>query len=78
MISRIAIFVEGGMNEDHVLHFDTSENAGRFLQDRITRGDVILVKGSQGIRCEKIVKELMAAPERAAQLLVRQDKKWLV
>lgn len=70
--------VEGGMDEAHVLHFDSSDSAGRFLQDKIEQGDVILVKGSQGVRCEKTVKEIMAEPARAGQLLVRQDKKWLV
>ena len=53
-----------------------SESAGRFLQDRIRSGDVLLVKGSQAVRMEKIVKELMAEPQRAAELLVRQDEGW--
>lgn len=68
---------ESGMDPNSVLSFDYSQDAGKFLQDRIAAGDVILVKGSQMVRMEKIVKELMAEPERAAELLVRHDPSWL-
>jgi hypothetical protein len=39
-------------------------------------GDVVLIKASQGIRAERIVEEIMLEPERAADLLVRQDPIW--
>ncbi|WKZ29479.1 MAG: UDP-N-acetylmuramoyl-tripeptide--D-alanyl-D-alanine ligase [Patescibacteria group bacterium] len=68
---------EAGMNEERVFHFQNSQEAGRFLQERIRPGDLVLIKGSQGIRTERIVKELMAEPERAGELLVRQSKDWL-
>jgi len=42
----------------------------------IRPGDVILAKGSQGVRMEKIVKELMADPLRAEELIVRQTPEW--
>lgn len=67
---------EAGMDEHRVLSFADSQSAGRFLQDVIKKGDVILIKGSQGIRTEKIVKELMAEPLRAKELLVRQTGEW--
>jgi UDP-N-acetylmuramoyl-tripeptide--D-alanyl-D-alanine ligase len=67
---------EAGMDEHHVVSFSDSQSAGRFLQDAIKQGDVILVKGSQGIRMEKIVKELMEEPLRAKELLVRQTGEW--
>lgn len=67
---------EAGLSENNIFHFNRSEEAGLFLQDRIKEGDVLLVKGSQGARLEKIVKELMAEPERASELLVRQGKEW--
>lgn len=67
---------EAGMEDDYIFYFDHPEEAGRFLQNRIKAGDVLLIKGSQGARMEKIVKELMAEPERAKELIVRQEKEW--
>ncbi len=48
--------IKKGLGKDNCLTFDPAEEAGRFLQDRIRQGDLILVKGSQGMRMEKIVK----------------------
>lgn len=68
---------EFGMSEDKIFRFENPEEAGRFLrEDEIIPGDVLLVKGSQGARMEKIVKELMANPLDASMLLVRQGKGW--
>jgi len=64
---------ETGMSADAIFHFSSADAARRFVQERIKQGDLILVKGSQGMRMEKIVKEIMAEPLRAAELLVRQD-----
>lgn len=64
------------MLSDRIYEFNSAEEAGRFLQERIEQGDLILVKGSQSVRMEKIVKELMAEPQRAKELLVRQDESW--
>jgi len=67
---------DAGMKRDDIFHFVDSETAGRFVQERMKEGDLVLVKGSQGVRMEKIVKEIMADPLRAKELLVRQDKSW--
>lgn len=67
---------DAGLKKDFIFHFDTSEEAGSFIQDRINSGDVILVKGSQSMRMEKAVLEIMAEPERAEELLVRQGQEW--
>lgn len=67
-----------GMAEDDVKFFENSEQAGYFLQQEVIKpGDVILTKGSQGLRMEKIIKELMAEPLRAQELVVRQTPEWL-
>jgi UDP-N-acetylmuramoyl-tripeptide--D-alanyl-D-alanine ligase len=68
---------EKGMEDKNIFYFDYPEAAGRFLQHRLKEGDVLLIKGSQGARMEKIVKELMAEPEKAKELLVRQEEIWL-
>jgi UDP-N-acetylmuramoyl-tripeptide--D-alanyl-D-alanine ligase len=67
---------DAGLTDDYIFYFDGSEEAGRFLQNRIKAGDIILAKGSQGVRMEKAVKEIMAEPERAAEMLVRQTAEW--
>lgn len=66
---------KAGMNPDCIYNFTKLKEAGIFVQDRISEGDLVLVKGSQGMRMEKIVKELMADPLQANELLVRQDEK---
>ena len=68
---------EAGMEEHRVACFADSTSAGKFLQDKIQEGDVVLIKGSQSIRLERVVKELMADPLHAKDLLVRQDGEWV-
>ncbi|MFH1973333.1 MAG: UDP-N-acetylmuramoyl-tripeptide--D-alanyl-D-alanine ligase [Patescibacteria group bacterium] len=68
--------IGAGMPEDHAFAFAKSPEAGLFIQERLREGDVVLIKGSQGVRMEKITKELMAHPERAKELLVRQSDEW--
>lgn len=65
------------LGSENIFTFDTSEEARNKVQELIQPGDVVLVKGSQGMRMEKIVEEIMAQPERKSELLVRQSKKWL-
>lgn len=69
--------VAAGMSEDSVFTFAKSADAGLFIQERLREHDVVLVKGSQGVRMERVTKELMAHPERAEGLLVRHTKDWL-
>lgn len=69
--------MDAGMAEDNIYQFDTSGETGLFIQNMITKGDVVLVKGSQSMRMEQTVKEIMAEPEQASELLVRQEEEWL-
>ncbi len=69
---------KNGISSDKIYYFTDSSQAGKFIQNSVLRSnDIILVKGSQALRMEKIVKEIMADPLRAAELIVRQEKKWL-
>ena len=73
--------LDNGMNEDNIYQFDTSREAGKYLEKLTGDGDIILVKGSQGsgankIRMEQAVEEIMAEPEKAGELLVRQGEEW--
>ncbi len=69
--------IRGGLSEKAVATFMNVGEAGKFLQSKIQKGDLILVKGSQGVRLEKVVEEVMAEPSRARTLLARQNDEWL-
>jgi UDP-N-acetylmuramoyl-tripeptide--D-alanyl-D-alanine ligase len=70
--------IEFGLHEKCVFQHDDIARAGRELQVYMQPGDVILIKASQSIRAEKIVEEIMAHPEQAPSLLVRQDSSWKI
>lgn len=70
---------EQGMEKEMVREYGygESEKAAEALLPHLAPGDVVLVKGSQNmIRMEKAVKVLMAHPEQAGDLLVRQEAEW--
>jgi UDP-N-acetylmuramoyl-tripeptide--D-alanyl-D-alanine ligase len=69
--------LEVGMLTDAVLQFDRATDAGEHLAGILEAGDVVLLKGSQGMRMERAVKLLMERPEEAKNLLCRQDAEWL-
>lgn len=69
--------LELGMKEENVMSFKNALEAAEYMKDKVSEDDVILVKGSQNnVRLEKFVKALMAFPEDAKTLLVRQGKEW--
>ena len=69
--------IEAGFAGENILQFDDSRKAGKALEGLIKEGDVILIKGSQGIRMERAVEEIMAHPEDRERLLVRQEEEWM-
>ncbi|MDZ4284979.1 MAG: cyanophycin synthetase, partial [Patescibacteria group bacterium] len=68
--------LDAGMPEGNILEYDDAEHAGNELEMMLQEGDVVLVKGSQRMRLERVVEEVMAHPEEAENLLVRQDEIW--
>jgi UDP-N-acetylmuramyl pentapeptide synthase len=66
-----------GMPREQIEWFKDAVEAGRYLDRVVQTGDVVFVKGSQSMRMEKIVKDIMAEPQRATELLVRQEDNWL-
>jgi UDP-N-acetylmuramoyl-tripeptide--D-alanyl-D-alanine ligase len=68
--------LDSGMPDAAILQYEDAGKAGRELQTMMREHDVILVKGSQSMRMERIVEEVMQEPERAGELLVRQDAEW--
>jgi UDP-N-acetylmuramyl pentapeptide synthase len=69
--------ISSGMSTESVHPFVSGEDAISYLKSAIEPGDIILIKGSQSVRAERIVKALMNEPEKASELLVRQEKEWL-
>ncbi len=61
-----------------VFHAENSFEAGEIVKELVKpqKGDIILLKGSQGVRLEITVESLMLNPEDAVNLLVRQDARW--
>ncbi|HVZ21428.1 MAG TPA: UDP-N-acetylmuramoyl-tripeptide--D-alanyl-D-alanine ligase [Vicinamibacterales bacterium] len=55
-----AAAVAAGMNPTHVRHFATSEHAADAIASYVNDGDLVLVKGSRGIRTDLIVERLKA------------------
>lgn len=55
---------------------DNSRSAAEGLKTLVQEGDVVLIKGSQSIRMERIVEALLADPKDLPRL-VRQEREWL-
>ena len=47
--------ITGGMNPTNTDHFDTHEDMAHMLKMRVSEGDVVLFKGSRGMRMEKVL-----------------------
>ena len=69
--------IDAGMKEKNIFELDDAIAAATKLAEIIKVGDVVYIKGSQGMRMERTVKLLMAEPEKASELLVRQELEWV-
>lgn len=67
---------DAGLTAERIASFDDSNAAAAAVADMARAGDVILVKGSQSMRMERVSKALLAHPDKALELLVRQEKEW--
>ncbi len=69
--------IAAGFPESKVSSWDNSDVAKKVVQGLMEPQSLVLVKGSQFVRMEKITKEIMAEPMRAEELLCRQYGNWL-
>ncbi|NTV21967.1 MAG: UDP-N-acetylmuramoyl-tripeptide--D-alanyl-D-alanine ligase [Candidatus Yonathbacteria bacterium] len=67
---------EAGVDHAHMHIFADAQEATTQLSNLIPDGATVFVKGSQGVRMERIVKALLAHPKQASHLLVRQEEEW--
>ncbi len=68
-----------GLDKSVVHSYQTHEakTVGKVVSQILQKGDVVLVKSSQGqLRLEKAVKEMMLDQSMASELLVRQEQEW--
>jgi UDP-N-acetylmuramoyl-tripeptide--D-alanyl-D-alanine ligase len=69
--------IEAGMKKKNIIQFLNSHEAGNFVKTFVKENDIVLVKGSQGMRMERVVGEILLDQENKSKLLVRQEKEWL-
>jgi UDP-N-acetylmuramoyl-tripeptide--D-alanyl-D-alanine ligase len=52
--------LNAGMDEKHLWHCATHDEIAGILKEVVRDGDIVLVKGSRGMRMEKVVEKLTA------------------
>jgi UDP-N-acetylmuramoyl-tripeptide--D-alanyl-D-alanine ligase len=68
--------LSAGMNKQNMYEFRDSYEAAKFAKTFAQKGDTVLVKGSQGMRMERVVEALLQDQKNKSKLLVRQDPMW--
>lgn len=68
--------VRSNLTKDRVHWFSDSISAGAYLRDFVRAGDIVLIKGSQSMRMERVTKALMKEGLDPAEYLVRQEDEW--
>ncbi len=76
--------IDAGFNDQNIYEFLDAHQAGEFVKTFIMKGDLVLVKGSQGMRMERVTAEILdeqknlpAGRQVKRKLLVRQNAEWL-
>lgn len=68
--------LDGKMLDANIMECDTSLDAGKELVKILQKGDIVYVKGSQGMRMERIIKMILSETHDPKKVLVRQEKEW--
>lgn len=71
-----AAALQAGFPEAHIFECSDSIEAGEKLRQFVQAGDIVLLKGSQSVRMERAVAMILAEPQKASELLVRQEPEW--
>jgi len=67
---------KGGTRQNQIHPIGGSVEAGDILSKKLKEGDTVLIKGSQGIRLEKVIEKILANQDEKEVLLVRQEAEW--
>lgn len=65
-----------GFPSSRIMRFNDPVSAAENVSRIIQEGDLVLVKGSQGMRMEKVVEKIIAGSSKAQELLCRQSSDW--
>ncbi len=68
--------LDNKFHKKNLYFFDSSRTVAKFLDGMVEKGDLILIKGSQGVRLERAVEAIMKHKELKNEILCRQDKEW--
>lgn len=68
--------VRSGFPKERIHWFSDPDSLGNELAIFLREGDIVLLKGSQGMRLEKAVEAVLAEPFLAKSLLCRQSDEW--
>lgn len=72
----VADSAKNKIKEEVIFSFDKQEEAIPLIENIISERDVVLVKGSQKMRLEKVVEKIMRDKKNKEFLLCRQDTEW--
>jgi UDP-N-acetylmuramoyl-tripeptide--D-alanyl-D-alanine ligase len=67
---------KNGFLKSNIFYFSGPIEAAKKVKSLVGSGNYILVKGSQGMRMEKVVEGIMQNPQLAEKLLCRQNERW--
>ncbi len=70
--------IEANMDNQKIFEFSDSREAGEFLKTFVNTNDIVLIKGSQGMRMERAVEAILQDQANKKNLLVRQELEWIV
>jgi UDP-N-acetylmuramoyl-tripeptide--D-alanyl-D-alanine ligase len=60
---HVALGAKPGMGPGHVIEAADNAEAAALMRERVSRGDVVLVKGSRAMKMEEIVRSLLAGSQ---------------
>ncbi len=68
--------LEQGKSVEQVSWFERSDEAALFVASCVAEGDLVLVKGSRGMRMEWVSEKLLFDPSEASSFLCCQSPDW--
>jgi UDP-N-acetylmuramoyl-tripeptide--D-alanyl-D-alanine ligase len=65
-----------GFDPSRLFVFKDAHETAEFIKEEMKEKDLILIKGSQGMRLERVVEAILKDKKNIKKLLVRQDSEW--